>query len=390
MLHVRLVEAERNLGFSRANNLGMSVARGQYMALINNDTTVDRDWLAALVDAIESDSAVAAVAPKIVFARPFLEVTFEAPAHRPSDHGSTDGREIGVFVHEESAFAGTSYRKPIFGDGFHAPEDILGSRGRWTGSRASLLLPVESRERGARLCLQLLGDAGAGAKRVRIAVGGGCARSVVVGAGYSEHEIDVAASSVRTHATDVINNAGSFLDDLGRSGDRGIFEPDRGQYDSATDIGAVCGCATLLSRAALERVGRFDEDFFMYFEDTELSWRLRKAGYRLRYQPSSVVRHHHASTSGEYSPLFRYHVTRNRILMLVRHAPLRVAARAYIEEVWRTCALWRASRRAQAAGLGADTSGDLAVRLDVQKSLLRQIPRFLRKRWSAGQPAAGG
>jgi GT2 family glycosyltransferase len=88
----------------------------------------------------------------------------------------------------------------------------------------------------------------------------------------------------------------------------------------------------LLRPAYLQQVGLFDERFFLYYEDTDLSWRGRLRGWRYRYVPTSVVRHEHAATSGEGSDLFRYYVERNRLLMLVKDAPARLAARAALIE----------------------------------------------------------
>jgi N-acetylglucosaminyl-diphospho-decaprenol L-rhamnosyltransferase len=88
----------------------------------------------------------------------------------------------------------------------------------------------------------------------------------------------------------------------------------------------------LLRPAYLQQVGLFDERFFLYYEDTDLSWRGRLLGWRYRYVPASVVRHEHAATSGEGSDLFRYYVERNRLLMLAKDAPARLALRAALIE----------------------------------------------------------
>ena len=59
----------------------------------------------------------------------------------------------------------------------------------------------------------------------------------------------------------------------------------------------------LLRRSAFEAVGGYDEHLFMYGEDVELSWRLRRAGYVLRYCPSAVVWHDTYAAPGEVKPL---------------------------------------------------------------------------------------
>ena len=80
--------------------------------------------------------------------------------------------------------------------------------------------------------------------------------------------------------------------------------------------------------AAGRAVGWFDDDFFLYYEDTDLSWRLRSRGWPIRYEPTAVLRHLHSASSTEWSPLWIFHVDRNRLLMLTKNATAPVALRA--------------------------------------------------------------
>ncbi|MGB6033600.1 MAG: glycosyltransferase family 2 protein [Bacteroidota bacterium] len=52
---VTIVESERNLGFAEGNNAGFAQANGEYVALLNNDTVVEENWLSTLVDRIRND-----------------------------------------------------------------------------------------------------------------------------------------------------------------------------------------------------------------------------------------------------------------------------------------------------------------------------------------------
>jgi N-acetylglucosaminyl-diphospho-decaprenol L-rhamnosyltransferase len=91
---------------------------------------------------------------------------------------------------------------------------------------------------------------------------------------------------------------------------------------------AWSGGSVLLRPEYLDSVGLFEESFFLYYEDTDLSWRGRAQGWRHAYEPRSVVRHLHAASSGTGTDVFRYYNERNRLLMLVRNAPAAMAARA--------------------------------------------------------------
>jgi N-acetylglucosaminyl-diphospho-decaprenol L-rhamnosyltransferase len=61
----------------------------------------------------------------------------------------------------------------------------------------------------------------------------------------------------------------------------------------------VAGAALLLRREALEGVGLFDEDFFIYFEEVDLCFRLRRAGWDVRYFPGVTVVHHESQSSAD-------------------------------------------------------------------------------------------
>ncbi|MGH7904611.1 MAG: glycosyltransferase family 2 protein [Candidatus Dormibacteraceae bacterium] len=139
----------------------------------------------------------------------------------------------------------------------------------------------------------------------------------------------VAAKLVFLDPPNTIQNAGSILLSDGSGADRGFREPDRGQYDRREEVFGACGASVLLRRRMLEDVGDFDETFFMYYEDTDLNWRMRLRGWRVLYEPAAVVDHVHAGSSVEWSPFFTFHVDRNRLLMLAKNAPPRAVARSY-------------------------------------------------------------
>jgi hypothetical protein len=74
-------------------------------------------------------------------------------------------------------------------------------------------------------------------------------------------------------------------------------------------------------------VGLFEDRFFLYYEDFDLSWRGRAEGWRYLYVPGSVVRHVHSASSVEGSRLFQHYDERNRLLTLTRNAPPALALR---------------------------------------------------------------
>jgi N-acetylglucosaminyl-diphospho-decaprenol L-rhamnosyltransferase len=68
--------------------------------------------------------------------------------------------------------------------------------------------------------------------------------------------------------------------------------------DTASDVDWVTGASMLLRSAALHEVGLFDDGFFLYFEEVELMWRLRRAGWNIRHVPASCVTHVGGAATG--------------------------------------------------------------------------------------------
>ncbi|MBV9162091.1 MAG: glycosyltransferase family 2 protein [Pseudonocardiales bacterium] len=88
-----------------------------------------------------------------------------------------------------------------------------------------------------------------------------------------------------------------------------------------------CGGAALLRTDALRRLGGVPRSLFCYYEDTDVSWRLRLAGYRVCTAPDAWVRHAGGASAGHGTPAFHRWNERNHLLVLVRCAPAGVAAR---------------------------------------------------------------
>lgn len=128
-------------------------------------------------------------------------------------------------------------------------------------------------------------------------------------------------------AAETVNNAGVVVLPSWYGADRLAGAP-RDAAAAAVDVFGFSGGAALLRRRPAVEVGGFPREFFLYYEDTDLSWRLNLAGWRIRYQPSAVVHHRHATSSDVRSASFAFHNERNRLLMLARCAPLPVALAA--------------------------------------------------------------
>jgi GT2 family glycosyltransferase len=102
----------------------------------------------------------------------------------------------------------------------------------------------------------------------------------------------------------------------------GGYEPDRPE-PSPKDVDWVIGNGCMMSRAALERVGLFDEEFFHLEEDVDWSTRARKLGYRVVYVDSAAILHKGSSSGDDTQPIvffYAYFLGRNVIVFARKHA----------------------------------------------------------------------
>ena len=111
-----------------------------------------------------------------------------------------------------------------------------------------------------------------------------------------------------------INTCGNDMHISGITLCRGLNQP-RNAYQIQEEVSAISGTAFISRRNLFIKLGGFDESFFMYMEDSDLSLRARLAGYRCIYVPQSIVYHDYKLTIG---PLKTYYEERNRYIMLLK------------------------------------------------------------------------
>ena len=147
---------------------------------------------------------------------------------------------------------------------------------------------------------------------------------------------------------ELINSTGNIVDACGNGYDRSWLAPAKQEHDSPEVFG-ICGGACAISARAWRQLGGMRQDLFMYYEDTDFSYRLRRAGYRVQYVRQAQARHAHAASSDSASAAFTTWNTRNRLRVATRYAPASVAARALVNTGGRM--LLGPQRQARAQGL---------------------------------------
>jgi hypothetical protein len=105
----------------------------------------------------------------------------------------------------------------------------------------------------------------------------------------------------------------------GRNTAIGHGEVDEGQYNTIQETPYAHGGAMLVPRRVVEDVGLMPEMFFLYYEELDWSEQIRRKGYKIYYQPASMIYHKESMTTGKASPLKTFYQTRNRILFMKRN-----------------------------------------------------------------------
>jgi GT2 family glycosyltransferase len=131
----------------------------------------------------------------------------------------------------------------------------------------------------------------------------------------------IATSKILDGRGKKIDSTGDYLSVWGLPYPRGRGEADLDKYDGDTDVFAASGGASLYRVKMLRKTGLFDQDFFAYYEDVDLSFRAQLAGWKVRYVPSAVVRHQIGATSGKLKGFATYQTLKNQPLVLYKNLP---------------------------------------------------------------------
>jgi len=119
--------------------------------------------------------------------------------------------------------------------------------------------------------------------------------------------------------------AGGFIDKYGYPFCRGrilnTIESDQGQYNESIDVFWATGASLVVRAEIFNKVGGLDDDFFAHMEEIDLCWRLKNMGYRIVYNPESVIYHVGGGTLPNNSPFKLYLNFRNNLFLLYKNLP---------------------------------------------------------------------
>lgn len=343
---VKVNSTGKNSGFAGGNNRVMrEILKDKsikYLVLLNDDTIPNSDWLEELVKAGE-DKSVGAVSSKLLFYEDYIRLNCTVDTFNPSKEGSSsDSRDLGIKVYKIK-LKNSQYNKAFYRKGFYGFEDDELGRYTWTKDQFSIDVPIGTTDtlKGMQqIEIEVETPESIKNKIININIGGE-EYKVELKSGFGKYTFEISAKSINKNKVSLIQNAGSGITaqyqgyDIGSTQSAGDLtaqpEVDKGQYDNQTDLEMFCGAAVLLKTEILRKVGIFDQYLFMYYEDADLSLRIRRAGYKIAFAPKAVVRHIHAGSSGEWSPFFNFHINKNRIAFVTKNFGIKAIVYTWID-----------------------------------------------------------
>lgn len=104
----------------------------------------------------------------------------------------------------------------------------------------------------------------------------------------------------------------------------GVDEVDSGQFNKRREIDFATGCCLMITKEVFEKIGYLEDRYFLYLEDMDFSVRAKKHGFKIIFEPTSIIWHKNASSAGgSGSQLQEYYFTRNRLIFAFIHTKLR-------------------------------------------------------------------
>ena len=127
-----------------------------------------------------------------------------------------------------------------------------------------------------------------------------------------------------------LDSTGDYYTVWGLPYPRGRGENEVDKYDDKPDVFGASGGASLYRVSMLQQIGLFDEDFFAYYEDVDISFRAQLAGWKVAYVPKAVAHHDTGTTSSRVKGFTTYQTVKNLPLLLWKNVPRRLLPKVWI------------------------------------------------------------
>lgn len=295
--------ATANMGFADANNIGQKFATGEYILLLNPDAKLEEDCIERLLESFLEGEDTAVAVPKIRFWTRFFNIKLYSQSP--------------ISLSREALDVQLDYKKIFLIQG-RQDQDIISALHDGVQYVIELNIPIQKSD----IDLQVTCEGS-----IAVHLEGEGKRDYLNSVDRIYNIVIKRRSINRTFW--VINNAGSDFSD-GMPYDRAFGERDRGQHDGFFDVKALCGCAALIKRSALEGREIFNRNFFAYYEDSELSYWLGSKGKGIKYNAKALCYHKHSTASQEYSPT--WHALVNRSAQIYKYYAGHIGAQESLKQ----------------------------------------------------------
>jgi GT2 family glycosyltransferase len=151
----------------------------------------------------------------------------------------------------------------------------------------------------------------------------------LVGSLSENPKTGIATSKICDDKKTHLDSTGDLYTIWGLPYPRGRGEPFSSKYDEDTTVFGASGGASLYRIKMLEQIGLFDDDFFAYYEDVDLSFRAQLAGWKVAYVPAALVYHEIGATSSSIKGFTTYHTIKNLPLIFWKDVPLALMPKVF-------------------------------------------------------------
>jgi GT2 family glycosyltransferase len=143
-----------------------------------------------------------------------------------------------------------------------------------------------------------------------------------------------ASKMIQANRPDLMDGAGIVFHTSGLSWNRGFNQPDGKEYQESCEVFGACAAASMIETSIFLSLGGFDEDYFIYHDDTDLAFRLQLVGRRCLYVADAVVTHLGSQTTGIESNFSVYYQQRNWLWTYWKDMPGSLLWRSFLIHIF--------------------------------------------------------
>jgi hypothetical protein len=140
----------------------------------------------------------------------------------------------------------------------------------------------------------------------------------------ADPKLGIVTSKILNYTGEYIDSTGDLFTSWGLPYPRGRREAVTDKYDKEALVFGASGGASLYRAKMLEEIGLFDENFFAYYEDIDISFRAQLAGWKVAYVPKAIVYHQIGATSSKIGGFATYHTMKNLPWLMWKNVPARL------------------------------------------------------------------